>query len=156
MVVVLPLTQSMVPPVASVAALTGLELPPVLPPLHPLTVMVEVADPVIVVQTIFVAAPAWVPKAITDAPETGMAKAAAKSNARRILTPSLFACLVRREPPTEYSLARNCYTQTAAATQLNLIFRTAVADGKGYRSVTEGTVLPGHNHRPIPIERSSA
>ena len=48
-VVLPPETQSMVPPVARVAALSGSELPPVLPPVQPETVMVD--DPVMVVQT---------------------------------------------------------------------------------------------------------
>jgi hypothetical protein len=89
--------------------------------------MVDVADPVIVVQTILVAAPAWVLRAITDATETGMAKAAANSSARRIVTPSLFACSSGGSPPKEYSLTAHRYTQTATVTQLNLLCFTALA-----------------------------
>jgi hypothetical protein len=51
-VVVLPLTQLIVPPLARTALLIGWELPPVWPPVQPLMVTVLVAFPVIVVQEI--------------------------------------------------------------------------------------------------------
>jgi hypothetical protein len=79
---VLPLTQVMVPPAAKAVAEMGLELPPVLPPVHPLTTMVLLAFPVMVVHAIDTAAPASELIATTEAPETGMANAATNSNSR--------------------------------------------------------------------------
>jgi hypothetical protein len=87
---VLPLTQSMVPPLANVDAGSGFEDPPVLPPVHPLIVMVPVAVPLIDVHLIVTAAPATPPfTATTDNAETGIASAAAISKTRRIVSPSL-------------------------------------------------------------------
>jgi hypothetical protein len=57
----------------------------VLPPVHPLTTMVLLAFPVMVVQVIDTAAPASELIATADAPETGMANAATNSNALRIV-----------------------------------------------------------------------
>ena len=83
-VVVLPDTQVMVPPVARAKADSGCELPPVLPPVHPLTVMLPDSLPVSVVQTIFpVPAPA-VPAIPKVRPATGKTMAASVSKIRRI------------------------------------------------------------------------
>jgi hypothetical protein len=92
MVVVLPLTQVIVPPVASVELFSGCELPPVLPPLHPLTTVVPDTVPVRVVHVIlenlaWAAAPAG-PAASTDAPVSGTVNAAATSNALRMFLSS--------------------------------------------------------------------
>jgi hypothetical protein len=57
-VVLLPLTQEIVPPVANAVEFNGCELPPVTPPVQPLIVVVPLADPLIVVQVILLAAPA--------------------------------------------------------------------------------------------------
>jgi hypothetical protein len=72
MVVVFPLTQWIVPPTANEVAVIGWVLPPVLAvPEHPLTVIVLLAFPVIVVQTTFPlglgtpAAPAGLDRATT-------------------------------------------------------------------------------------------
>ena len=56
--VVLPDTHVTVPPAARAVAAKGSELPPVLPPVQPLTTMVVLTFPVIVVHVIFPAAPA--------------------------------------------------------------------------------------------------
>jgi hypothetical protein len=83
-VVVAPETQVTVPPVAKLVADSGSELPPVLPPVHPLIVSVPDAFPVNVVHVIFpVAAPA-VPAIPNVRPATGMSMAARVSNIRRI------------------------------------------------------------------------
>ena len=56
MVVVLPLTQSIVPPVARAVDLMGFDFPPVLPPVQPLIVTVVDAFPLMFVQEIVTAA----------------------------------------------------------------------------------------------------
>ena len=85
-VVVLPLTQLIVPPEARAAAGMATELPPVTPPVHPLTVMVVDAVPVIVVQVIDAAAHAGEasPTVATDAGTASAATAAAVNRIRLI------------------------------------------------------------------------
>lgn len=111
MVVVAPLSQVMVPPVASALAVRGVEPPPVFPPVHPLTVMSPATFPESVVQTIVTFGGLGVPadagpvRPITAAPDTGMANAAASINVRRILFP--FGCRLfsyEGSPPKEYPL----------------------------------------------------
>jgi hypothetical protein len=84
-VVVLPLIQLMVPPVARTLELNGWELPPVLPPVHTLSVVVPVSVPVTVLQVILTAAQAGLLNP-TAKPEIGMESAAAASRTRRIVT----------------------------------------------------------------------
>ena len=84
--VVEPEVQVTVPPVARLAADIGIELPPVLPPVQPLTTIVLDAFPVMVVQVIFpVAAPA-VPEIPKVRPAIGMSMAAAVTKMRRIVS----------------------------------------------------------------------
>jgi hypothetical protein len=79
-----PEIQLMVPPFANCAAGSADELPPVLPPVHPLITIVLDEFPTIVVHVIFpVAAPA-VPEIPNVRPTTGMSMAATVSKIRRI------------------------------------------------------------------------
>ena len=87
MVVVLPLSHVIVPPPANAASMIGMDFPPVFPPVHPLTTIVDELVLVIVLHTIFVAAHAG--GATTKvAPAMGITRVAVNSNARRILPPS--------------------------------------------------------------------
>jgi hypothetical protein len=97
-VVVLSLTQVMVPPLANEVAANGLVDVPVLAlpeSLHPLTIMLPETFPVMVEHVTFpltlgaLAAHAWLPLRATKAPDTGIAAAATSINTRRILPPPL-------------------------------------------------------------------
>ena len=83
LVVVDPETQVTVPPVARLKGLSGIELPPVFPPEHPLITRVVEAVPVKVVQVIPEAAPAVlaIPKV---RPAAGMSMTAMANKIRRI------------------------------------------------------------------------
>jgi hypothetical protein len=94
-VVVLSLTQVMVPPLANEVAANGLVDVPVLAvpeSLHPLTVMLPETFPVMVEHVTFPFGPplakAWPPLSATKAADAGMAAAATNINTRRILPPS--------------------------------------------------------------------
>ena len=88
-VVELPDTQLMTPPFSSVVPLNGSELPPVLPPVHPLMVN-DVSVPEMFVQTIFENedAEAVPPENPTKAPEIGMDTAPSSRRTRFILAPA--------------------------------------------------------------------
>ena len=101
-----PLFHVTVPPEASDAVGIGCVPPPVLAPfasVHPLMVMVPVAVPTTLVQTVLpfgpLAADAGPPLRASAAPETGMASAAASSKIRRICISLLMLTAGEATPP---------------------------------------------------------
>src|SRR5271163_2844168 len=89
MVVLWPLLQGIVPPLASAKNGNTAELPPVGVTVHPVACRLPVLGLFRVVQTIDPPAQAGVLTSATVAPETGMASAAANIKIRRISPPSL-------------------------------------------------------------------
>jgi hypothetical protein len=98
-VVVEPDAQVVVPPVASERGLNGNELPPVFPPVHPLTTIVVDTVPVSVVQLILPPAAPAVPDSPNVSPATGISMAAQVIITRRIASLSLFWDRPQRTSP---------------------------------------------------------